>query len=53
MLLKAGFKANAWDVFGTELQDYLWAQYQAKSLQTVDDYKAVWQDIAQGLALVK
>jgi hypothetical protein len=52
-LLKKGFKGVLWDAWGDALQDYLWDMVQAKTLVTPDDYKKIWGDIAQGLALVK
>ena len=52
-LTKAGIAPTDWDPWGVELQEYLYSEYQAKHLATIDDYKKVWEDIAQGLALVK
>ena len=48
-LTAAGVDPKTWDAWGAKLQDYLYEQYNAGTLKTVDDYKKAWSDIEKGL----
>lgn len=52
-LTKGGLNPDDWKPFSQALKKYLWDEYQAGHLKTVDDYKKVWEDISTGLAAVK
>jgi CRISPR/Cas system endoribonuclease Cas6 (RAMP superfamily) len=52
-LINAGINPIVWDVWGKQLQDFLYKKYTAKELTTLDQFKVMWMNISSGLAAVQ
>jgi hypothetical protein len=52
-LMSVNINPTAWDNWGKKLQAYLFAEYTAKRLVTVDQFKKAWYDISTGLWTIK